>query len=606
MTATTHTNTPPSGKDSSSSPTPHPSPSNAGPPPTAGASSSSTLSSSAQLGQKPLDHLKGTSHSSTPTSNEDHETTRPLKQEAGLVRQPNHHDNRQPQLLAQSHQQQARHPQHPHSQQGLPPQGQQGYAWPGGPPPEHSPAPYPHPYMRGYPQQPPIPHMHGGYPMPMHPSPIQPPMHPGYMANHHPMYVQVHSPQLPPQQLSSHHQQQQPQQIRHPSSQQQATPPLQPNLTNPNPNPLKRDASAASLSETADIDGADDDDDDNDEITKEGKGRQGRRKIKIEYIDDKSRRHITFSKRKAGIMKKAYELSTLTGTQVLLLVASETGHVYTFATPKLQPLITKPQGKNLIQECLNAPDHHVTYFGYGGHAGFDSMGMGVGMSPSMGSGMSMAGMSPMGGPVVHHMHMPPPSHGQQTQNATGSTGTSSAGTGQEGEFPQPSPGLGTPRNGGGAGGYGMGHPHAPTQHGQGQGQGQGMGYLGMAYGMPPPPPPPLSGAHGGSHGQGGSAYWSPYMGVGAPSNPHTNPSTNTPPGGAANGSHGQTYPSSQSAPQPMNQNQNLGEKEVGGSKKNEENGLSRGEKDKETRSGAAAQDEEVSDRNSEEGKDENV
>jgi len=85
----------------------------------------------------------------------------------------------------------------------------------------------------------------------------------------------------------------------------------------------------------------------------------GRRKINIEFIEDKSRRHITFSKRKAGIMKKAYELSTLTGTQVLLLVASETGHVYTFATPKLQPLITKPDGKNLIQSCLNAPESNA-------------------------------------------------------------------------------------------------------------------------------------------------------------------------------------------------------------------------------------------------------
>lgn len=55
-------------------------------------------------------------------------------------------------------------------------------------------------------------------------------------------------------------------------------------------------------------------------------------------------------------MKKAYELATLTGTQVLLLVASETGHVYTFATPKLQPLITKPEGKSFIQSCLNTPD----------------------------------------------------------------------------------------------------------------------------------------------------------------------------------------------------------------------------------------------------------
>ncbi|KAG0264432.1 transcription factor of the MADS box [Mortierella polycephala] len=99
----------------------------------------------------------------------------------------------------------------------------------------------------------------------------------------------------------------------------------------------------------------DDEDEDEEEAPKSGK-RAGRRKIKIEYIEDKSRRHITFSKRKSGIMKKAFELSTLTGTQVLLLVVSETGLVYTFTTPKLQPLVTKAEGKNLIQACLHAPD----------------------------------------------------------------------------------------------------------------------------------------------------------------------------------------------------------------------------------------------------------
>ncbi|KAL7417831.1 SRF-type transcription factor (DNA-binding and dimerization domain)-domain-containing protein, partial [Mrakia frigida] len=77
-----------------------------------------------------------------------------------------------------------------------------------------------------------------------------------------------------------------------------------------------------------------------------------RRKIQISYIEDKARRHITFSKRKAGIMKKAFELSTLTGTQVLLLVVSETGLVYTFTTSKLQPLVTREEGKNLIQVSL--------------------------------------------------------------------------------------------------------------------------------------------------------------------------------------------------------------------------------------------------------------
>lgn len=34
---------------------------------------------------------------------------------------------------------------------------------------------------------------------------------------------------------------------------------------------------------------------------------------------------------------------------------SETGLVYTFTTAKLQPLVTQPEGKNLIQACLNAP-----------------------------------------------------------------------------------------------------------------------------------------------------------------------------------------------------------------------------------------------------------
>ncbi|CAI4222976.1 unnamed protein product [Auanema sp. JU1783] len=86
-----------------------------------------------------------------------------------------------------------------------------------------------------------------------------------------------------------------------------------------------------------------------------GKKTKGRVKIKMEYIGNKLRRYTTFSKRKTGIMKKAYELSTLTGTQVMLLVASETGHVYTFATKKLQPMISSDAGKALIQSCLNAP-----------------------------------------------------------------------------------------------------------------------------------------------------------------------------------------------------------------------------------------------------------
>ena len=49
-----------------------------------------------------------------------------------------------------------------------------------------------------------------------------------------------------------------------------------------------------------------DDDDDDDE-----KGGRERRKIEIKFISDKSRRHITFSKRKAGIMKKVLSTSPI-------------------------------------------------------------------------------------------------------------------------------------------------------------------------------------------------------------------------------------------------------------------------------------------------------
>jgi len=103
-----------------------------------------------------------------------------------------------------------------------------------------------------------------------------------------------------------------------------------------------------------------------------GKKTRGRVKIKFEYITKKDRRFTTFSKRKTGLMKKAYELSALTGTQVMLLVASETGHVYTFATRKLMPIVTSKEGKALIQTCLSTPDEE----GHGGTTSSSSLGEG--------------------------------------------------------------------------------------------------------------------------------------------------------------------------------------------------------------------------------------
>lgn len=92
---------------------------------------------------------------------------------------------------------------------------------------------------------------------------------------------------------------------------------------------------------------------DSEEEPEQGKKVGGKKKVSLKYIESKSKRGVTFSKRKKGIMKKAYELNVLTGTQILLLVASESGHVYTFATPKLKPIISEHE--HLIQQCLNTP-----------------------------------------------------------------------------------------------------------------------------------------------------------------------------------------------------------------------------------------------------------
>ncbi|KAA0192241.1 Serum response factor [Fasciolopsis buskii] len=82
---------------------------------------------------------------------------------------------------------------------------------------------------------------------------------------------------------------------------------------------------------------------------------RGKQKIPIEFIHDRARRYSTFSKRKTGLMKKASELAHLTGAQVLLLIASETRHVYTFATQRLKDIVNLDSGKELIKTCLIGP-----------------------------------------------------------------------------------------------------------------------------------------------------------------------------------------------------------------------------------------------------------
>ena len=50
------------------------------------------------------------------------------------------------------------------------------------------------------------------------------------------------------------------------------------------------------------------------------------------------------------ILKWLFETKFL---KVMVLVASETGHVYTYSTEKFKPLLNSQQGRKLIRTCLS-------------------------------------------------------------------------------------------------------------------------------------------------------------------------------------------------------------------------------------------------------------
>jgi hypothetical protein len=58
----------------------------------------------------------------------------------------------------------------------------------------------------------------------------------------------------------------------------------------------------------------------------------GRGKVELKRIENPTRRQVTFSKRRNGLLKKAFELSILCDAEVSLIVFSPTGKFYQFAS----------------------------------------------------------------------------------------------------------------------------------------------------------------------------------------------------------------------------------------------------------------------------------
>ncbi|CAH8365694.1 unnamed protein product [Eruca vesicaria subsp. sativa] len=61
----------------------------------------------------------------------------------------------------------------------------------------------------------------------------------------------------------------------------------------------------------------------------------GRRKIKMEMVQDMNTRQVTFSKRRTGLFKKASELATLCNAEIGIVVFSPGGKPYSYGKPNL-------------------------------------------------------------------------------------------------------------------------------------------------------------------------------------------------------------------------------------------------------------------------------
>ncbi|KAL0400819.1 UNVERIFIED_CONTAM: MADS-box protein [Sesamum latifolium] len=59
-----------------------------------------------------------------------------------------------------------------------------------------------------------------------------------------------------------------------------------------------------------------------------------RGKVQMKRIENASSRQVTFSKRRNGLLKKAYELSVLCDAEVALIIFSQKGRLYEFSSSK--------------------------------------------------------------------------------------------------------------------------------------------------------------------------------------------------------------------------------------------------------------------------------
>ncbi|KAL9231056.1 hypothetical protein vseg_006324 [Gypsophila vaccaria] len=89
-----------------------------------------------------------------------------------------------------------------------------------------------------------------------------------------------------------------------------------------------------------------------------------RGKTQMKRIENDASRQVTFSKRRNGLLKKAFELSVLCDAEVALVIFSSSGKLYEFASSSAMQTIERYQThmKELQGTRSNVSDEHMMHF----------------------------------------------------------------------------------------------------------------------------------------------------------------------------------------------------------------------------------------------------
>ncbi|KAG2253702.1 hypothetical protein Bca52824_083838 [Brassica carinata] len=88
--------------------------------------------------------------------------------------------------------------------------------------------------------------------------------------------------------------------------------------------------------------------------------KMGRGRVQLKRIENKINRQVTFSKRRAGLFKKAHEISVLCDAEVALVVFSHKGKLFEYSTDScMEKILERYERYSYAERQLIAPESDV-------------------------------------------------------------------------------------------------------------------------------------------------------------------------------------------------------------------------------------------------------